>query len=142
MANGRTKDWWSNAMSVALEFIDFIVPISTIREKYPGGWEQCLKDHSPLLGGRVWHDDHLLRNGAMNPQDIEFLVKEWEGLGFQPNAEMEGRQVWQDFCVMESFFGGPTMPCPWIEFSGETRSAWLKGTLPGKTISREDFASR
>ena len=51
-------------MSVALEFIDFIVPISTIREKYPGGWEQCLKDHSPLLGGRVWHDDHLLRNGG------------------------------------------------------------------------------
>jgi hypothetical protein len=128
-------------MSVALEFIDFIVPIRTIREKYPGGWEQCLKDHSALIGGRVWYDDHLLRNGAMNPQDIEFLFKEWEGLGFQPNAEMDGRQVWRDFCIMESFFGGPTLPCPWIEFSGETRSAWLKGTLPGKIISREDFPS-
>ncbi len=32
-------------MAVALEFIDFIVPIAAIREKYPGGWEQCLKDH-------------------------------------------------------------------------------------------------
>lgn len=32
-------------MSVESEFIDFLVPIKIIKEKYTGGWEQCLKDH-------------------------------------------------------------------------------------------------
>ena len=71
-------------MAFALEFIDFIVPIAVIREKYPGGWEQCLIDHERLIGGRVWFDDHLLRDGAMNPNDIESLIEEWTELGFQP----------------------------------------------------------
>ena len=29
-------------MAIRLKFYDFIVPISTIRAKYPGGWDQCL----------------------------------------------------------------------------------------------------
>lgn len=41
-------------MTIALEFIDFIVPIAVIKKKYPGGWDQCLKDHENLIGGRVW----------------------------------------------------------------------------------------
>ena len=61
-------------MAVALEFIDFLVPIELIRQKYPGGWAQCLKDHERLIGGRVWFDEHLLRDGAMNPSDIESLL--------------------------------------------------------------------
>ena len=48
-------------MTIALEFIDFVVPIALIRQKYPGGWEQCLQDHESLIGGRVWFDEHLLR---------------------------------------------------------------------------------
>jgi len=34
-------------MAINTEFIDFIIPIDTIRKKYPGGWEQCLIDHAP-----------------------------------------------------------------------------------------------
>ena len=71
-------------MAVALEFIDFIVPIALIRAKYRGGWEKCLQDHSRLIGGRVWYDEHLFRDGAMSPRDIQSLIDEWEGLGFQP----------------------------------------------------------
>jgi hypothetical protein len=70
-------------MSIATEFIDFIVPIQTIRDKYPGGWEQCLKDHEHLIGGRIWYDEHLFRDGAMNPMDIESLVERWEAMGFE-----------------------------------------------------------
>ena len=63
-------------MAIALEFIDFIVPIATIGEKYPGGWAQCLRDHNHLNGKRVWFDEHLLRNGAMSPIDINHEVVE------------------------------------------------------------------
>jgi hypothetical protein len=45
-------------MAVELEFINLIVPIALIKQKYPGGWEQCLDDHANLIGGRVWYDEH------------------------------------------------------------------------------------
>lgn len=128
-------------MAIALEFIDFIVPIGIIRQKYPGGLEQCLRDHEPLIGGRVWFDEHLLRDGAMNPADIESLVEEWTSLGFQPTDEIDGQRVWQDCCIVESMLGGPTLPCEWIEFSENGRSAWLKGTQPGEVKWRQKRAA-
>jgi len=74
-------------MSTACEFIDFIVPISAIKRKYPGGWEQCLKDHGYSIGRCVWYDQHLFRTGAMNPMDIEHLIKEWQRMGFHTHDE-------------------------------------------------------
>ena len=40
-------------MAIKLEFYDLIVPIKTIKKKYLGGWNQCLKDHDGVIGGRV-----------------------------------------------------------------------------------------
>ena len=123
-------------MTIALEFIDFIVPIHVIDQKYPGGWAQCHAEHEPLIGGRVWFDGHLLRDGGMNPGDIEALVQEWSELGFQPTQERNGRRVWKDFCVVESMFGGPTLPCDWLSICQDGRSAFLAGTEPGEIIGR------
>lgn len=123
-------------MAVALEFIDFVVPIHIIRAKYPGGWEQCLKDHERLIGGRVWFDDHLLRDGAMNPRDIESLIEEWTGLGFTPYEDIDGQRIWKDCCVVEGMFGGATLPCDWLEIGEDGSSAYLKGTDPGETKGR------
>lgn len=124
-------------MAIALEFIDFIVPIAHIRQKYPGGWEQCLKDHERLIGGRVWFDEHLFRDGAMNPMAVGSLVEEWSALGFEPTENRDGNSVWKDFCVVESLFGGPTLPCDWIEISDDGGSAYLKGSDPGEVRSRQ-----
>jgi len=129
-------------MAIALEFIDFIVPISVIHQKYPGGWDQCLKDHEPLIGGRVWFDEHLLRDGAMNPGDIESLIDEWTALGFQPIEERGGQKVWKDCCVVESMFGGATLPCDWLEIGDDVRSAWLKGTTPGQIKQRQKRSAK
>ena len=93
-------------MAIDTEFIDFIVPIATIHTNYPGGWEQCLSDHEHLLGGGVWYDDHLFRNGAMNPVDIGSRVESWTELGFTPFNEVDGKTEWADFCVYEGMFGG------------------------------------
>lgn len=123
-------------MAISLEYIDFIVPIAVIRQRYPGGWEQCLLDHENLIGGRVWFDDHLLRDGAMNARDIELLVEEWTGFGMQPWVETNYQRVWKDCCVVESMLGGATMPCDWLEFAEDGQSAWLKGTVPGDIKGR------
>jgi len=121
-------------MAIATEFINFIVPIQLIRDKYPGGWEQCLKDHKNLIGGRVWYDEYLFRDGAMNPTDIECLVDEWEAMGFEVFVEIENQKHWKDMCVFE--MGGPTLPCDWIDFDQEIRAAFLKGTETGEIACR------
>ncbi len=124
-------------MAILTEFIDFIVPIATIRAKYPGGWSQCLADHASLMGpgGRVWHDEHLLRDGAMSPQGISALVEEWEAMGFEAHEVVDGERRFKDFCVFEGMFGGPTLPCPWIADDGHG-SVWLAGTEPGTPAGR------
>lgn len=127
-------------MAIDTEFIDFIVPIATIHAKYPGGWEQCLKDHAPLMGGngfgaRVWYDEHLLRDGAMSPQGITSLVEEWEAMGFVAHEEVNGVRQFKDFCVHEGLFGGPTLLCPWLSSDG-SGAVWLTGTEPGPRVGR------
>lgn len=128
-------------MSVMCEFIDFIVPIHVIKEKYPGGWEQCLIDHDYSIGRCIWYDDHLFHTGAMNPMDIEDLVNHWKELGFETHKE-DANTVpieWVDVCVYERFFGGATLPCDWIDFDEESGGVFLKGTDPGKLVTRHDF---
>lgn len=123
-------------MAIALEFIDFIVPIAVIRQKYPGGWEQCLKDHERLIGARVWFDEHLLRDGAMSPAAIAELVEEWSQAGFHPTEERNGELVWKDCCVVESMLGGATLPCDWLVVGEDGASAFLKGHPPGEVVGR------
>ncbi len=128
-------------MCIANEFIDFIVPIKIIKEKYPGGWEQCLKDHDYSIGRCIWYDEHLFRTGAMGPEGIESLLTEWEGLGFQVGKTDENGRFtkWIDVCVYEYFFGGSTLECDWIEYDQNSGGVFLRGTNPGKLVTRNDF---
>lgn len=63
---------------------------------------------APLLGGRLWHDDHLFREGAMNPADIGDLIRMWERFGLVACQETDGGKSFRDLCVVEHMFGGPT----------------------------------
>ena len=123
-------------MAIALEFIDVVVPIRVIRAKYPGGWEQCLRDHQNLVGGRVWYDEHLFRDGAMTPQDAKSLVARWASLGFVPTVEKDGQQAWNDLCVVEVMLGGTTLPCEWLEVDSTRRAAHYRGTEAGVVVGR------
>ena len=124
-------------MAIETQFIDFIVPIHIIRQKYPGGWEQCLLDHQELIGGRVWYDEHLFRDGAMSPQGIEALVQFWESLGFECYKEIDGKPCWQDVCVFEGMFGGATMPCDWLAVDKNTGGVYLAGTQPSILVGSQ-----
>jgi hypothetical protein len=130
-------------MAITLEFIDFIIPIRIIEAKYKGGWAQCLRDHAPLIGGRVWYDDNLFRDGAMNPADIKALAEFWEGLGFNIiRVEQDGSKHFHDACVVEWRAGGATLPCDWIECCKDEPVAFLKGQPVGAIIGREGMVVR
>lgn len=129
-------------MSVGLEFIDFIISVHVIKEKYPGGWGKCLSDHEGLIGGRVWYDDYLFRDGAMSPNDIRNLLDKWSELGFNTHIEVGKKPTkWVDVCVVERMFGGATLECEWVKVDAVGDFAYLKGKPAGEVISRNNFNS-
>ena len=101
-------------MAIQTEFIDFIVNISAIRTKYPGGWEACRRDIEHLIGGRIWHDDYLLRDGTVSKSGIAAMVDYWTRKGLTGRARVENEECWVDFCIYESLLGGTTLPCAWL----------------------------
>ncbi|NTU44191.1 MAG: hypothetical protein HGA99_01540 [Chlorobiaceae bacterium] len=124
-------------MAVMTEFIDLIVPVAIIEEKYPGGWEQCLSDHKRAIGGRVWFDDHLFRDGAMHPDAMDALLKAWWKMGFECYTEKDGVRQWKDLCVYEGLHGGLQMPCEWLGEDPANRTLYLRGTQPGEIKGRD-----
>lgn len=81
-------------MSVALELINLIIPIKRIRSFYPGGWGRFLREHETAIGSRVWFDNHLLRDGAMSPSDIDAHIEYWSEQKFEPLGERAGKKFW------------------------------------------------
>lgn len=118
-------------MAIHCEFIDLIIPIANIDRVYPGGFAQFKKDHEQGFSGVLWHDDHLFRTGAMDPRSMDGMIEEWEKRGLHGIVEKDGARYWQDFCIVESFLGGPTLPCDWLEFDREHRCVFLKGRPKG-----------
>jgi hypothetical protein len=123
-------------VAVRLEFIDVLVPVHVINEKYPGGFAQCLADHRPLIGRRMWHDGRLLRDGALDPASARALVEGWQAIGIEPLQWVNGRLAWKDVCVVDTNAGGPTVVCDWLEWDPKRRVAWLRGATRGEAVGR------
>lgn len=125
-------------MAIALEFIDLVIPIVRIEEAYPGGWKQCLADYDAAIGARVWYDQHLFRDGAMDPETMRRRVEGWAVLGFEvtgthvagAGAQKKKRRYWKDVCVVDWRNGGATLPCDWLSITLPDRTAQLAGTEP------------
>jgi hypothetical protein len=128
-------------MAVALEFLNLVIPIEKIEQYYRGGWERYLEHHEHLIGRRIWFDDHLLRDGAMNPKDMSVLIDEWVDTGLRTIEETNGKPRWVDCCVIASIFDAPTLPCKWVQLSPSGWSASLKGHPPGEVVGRAEIAA-
>ena len=118
--------------------MNFIVRRSTIEEKYPGGWDQCLIDHASSLGTRVWYDEYLFRDGAMNPIDMENLINAWRDIGFQA-VMVNGEKKWLDCCVIDESFETLSLICDWIEIDIAGECAYLKDKDPAEIVGHHGF---
>jgi len=90
-----------------------------------GGLAGILEMQKEFLGKRVLVDDYLYKDGAMSPADIETIVDFWQTLGLTPTELRDGKQVWQDLCVVD-MASGPTLPCDWLEYDRENFVVWMK----------------
>jgi hypothetical protein len=113
-------------MSVKCEVIDLVIPISKIDKVYEGGFRQFKEERMRFFGKTLLNDDHLFVTSVLKPIDLELYIKIWEQRGLQGTVEINGKQYWKDFCVVECQAGGPTLPCEWIEYDQETHSVSMK----------------
>ncbi len=118
-------------MAIRLEFINLIVPIRVIDQKFEGGWEQFSRDYgldgATTVAGSCWRDNKLFRDGAMNPMDMHFMVEDWKNMGFRGPGVVDGQLQWQDFCVV----GGidAHIPCPWLKINERNWTAYYRRPL-------------
>jgi hypothetical protein len=103
-------------MTIRTEFINFIVSRTAIEAKHPGGWDKFLKEngfHAGMQRIRFSLDDYLYRCGAMNPLDIQSMAEHWGKKGFVGLSQVNGKQVWTDYCIYEGFWP-LEYDCPWL----------------------------
>lgn len=118
-------------MAVKLEFTSLIIPLHRIDEVL--GEEEFTTSVKSVWSEVSWHDDHLLREGAMSSFDIDTMVADWEVRGLTAVAEEAGQKVWADMCVVD-YYAGPTFDCPWLCFDPEDHTVWLTGTEKGEIV--------
>jgi hypothetical protein len=126
-------------LAVILEFFNLIVPIDVIKSKYPGGWEQCLKDHEHFIDKTVWYDDYLFRDGAMSGHDIGDMVDYWVQMGFEATEVRNGKTIWKDLCVIDELGGVAKYPCDWVSYEPVMRTAYLNGSTPNNLVRRKQL---
>ena len=126
-------------MAIQLEFLSLIMPVSVLNEKYHGGLEAYLKEHSRSIGKALWHDNAVVRlTGAMDPEMIDIWIEKWTKLGFQPTEVVEGKTLWKDLCIVSSG-GFSEHDSPWLIVDGAERTAWFRGAGRGDVVGRDHF---
>tara|TARA_Y100001970_G_C13913624_1_gene689781 strand:- start:111 stop:500 length:390 start_codon:yes stop_codon:yes gene_type:complete len=116
-------------MSIWLNFINVVIPINVIEKKLDLDFDDFFEKYNK---GIKYHDDHLFSTGAMSPDHTESIVKYFESQGLTVLKTIENKEYFEDLCIVELLFGGPTRPCEWLEFDAQEKIVWLKGTDKGE----------
>ena len=116
-------------MSIWLNFINVVIPINVIEKKLDLDFDDFFEKYDQ---GIKYHDNHLFSTGAMSPDHTELIVKYFESQGLTTIKMIEDKEYFEDLCVVELLFGGPTRPCEWLEFDAQEKIVWLKGTDKGE----------
>lgn len=121
-------------MAIKTIFINFIVPISKIEEKYPWWFDKCLEDHKEYLGGKVYYDNYLFRDWAMNSNDMKDILDYWEWLGFTTLINNNWEYKREEVCIYENY--SESYKCDWLDiWEKENKNfVFLKHTIPWAII--------
>jgi hypothetical protein len=95
-------------MPVLIECFSVITRKDRIESSYPGGVEGFLRD---CPNSTACADDHLVRVGFMDPDDLRGFMYQLMNSGLQ-YLDADGRA--KDIVVVDQL-KGPTTPCDWAE---------------------------
>ena len=108
-------------MAVALECLNLIIPVQRVAAVWPGGFSAFWREHGATP--RLWHDGRLLRDGAMNPIDLELAMGFWERRGLRRHAQA-GYPA--DMCLVQAGSGHMHPACAWLEVDAHGTRARLR----------------
>jgi len=113
-------------VAVLAEFLNVIVPVRALEERYPGGVEGYAR---ACPNQTFCRDEHLTRIGFMSPADVESFVT---SLITDTSLRLRDGGRFVDIAVVDTLFG-PSAPCAWLEFGvrDDCPQCWLSGTEPG-----------
>lgn len=109
-------------MAIRLEAYSLVIRRDRLEASFPGGWRQFQAEYE--VGGSIWHDDALVRFGAMNDIDLELLIRRWQGKGLRLITTTRGEKSYADMCPVAVFQDSPH-PCDWIEIKDETTAEFV-----------------
>ena len=95
-------------MAVIVEGISVVIRLSSILDKYPGGW-LSFKDHVPNY--TLCADGELVRIGFMSPERVKAFINALRRHNLIYLHEGKPR----DLTVIDQS-KGPIVPCDWIHF--------------------------
>ena len=121
-------------MALQSEFINIIIPIENIERVYQGGFDAYKVEHEKEFTGRMYHDQFLFRDGAMSLQDTQDIIDKWEALGLVPLKIVDGKEHWNELCVV-FMLTGLIRPCDWVMYNSQYGCVHLKGQPPTPVIS-------
>ncbi len=102
-------------MPIQIRYISVVIPIKNIiKLKGQDWWGNYLKSREDMLGIILWRDKYLFRDGDMDESGADNIVNFWQEQGLIPKKIINGREYWNDLCVVHSF-NGPTLPCDWLK---------------------------
>lgn len=95
-------------MAVLIEAISVVVRLSDVKDKYPGGWEQFVRETPKEM---LCADSNVARVGFLDRAEAEAFVQGLTGHGL--TFLTEGKSA--DIAVIDQATG-PTTPVDWLEF--------------------------
>ena len=116
-------------MSIQLECISLIIPKTVIEKYYPGGFDQYRKDNDLRFvkeNYNIWFDDDLVKEGAMNPMDMDDLLKKWTSFGVKTTSVQNKIKKWKNVCVVASL-ENQFLPCDWLIFNDAHTVSFKRG---------------
>ena len=107
-------------MAIKVTFLTVVTRIGTIRRKYPGGLDACVKDN---LIGDSYRDRHIVGVIFMSGREAGEFIEKLVKFGFS-----------YDEIALIDMFVGPLFFCPWLGTSinwyfnrkGTDSTCWLK----------------
>jgi len=100
---------------IPLEFNNLIIRRDRLEPLFKNGWEEFQKEYGS--DPTVWHDQFLVRFGAMNLPDINFWISHFEKQGLKLQKMIDGKSYYCDMALVGAFQGNDNVRCEWLEIA-------------------------
>lgn len=103
---------------ISLEFYNLIIRRDRLESLFKNGWQEFLEEYGS--DPTIWHDQFLVRFGAMNLPDINFWISHFKNQGLKLLKKVNGTSYYCDMALVGAFQGNDNVRCVWLDIEPQT----------------------